>query len=85
MIREGTQLHPSADKQIQVLLNLPPLPTTSPSHQGSLYELLDRLIHQKADRRSKNYYNLQPAEPTLQSQKVRQAEKAEDYVPDEGT
>ena len=35
----------------------PALPTTSPSHQEACISLLDRLIHQRADSRSKKNYN----------------------------
>ena len=35
----------------------PALPTTSPSHQEACTSLLDSLIHQRADSRSKKNYN----------------------------
>ena len=35
----------------------PALPTTSPSHQEACTSLLDSLIHERADSRSKNNYN----------------------------
>ena len=60
--REGTQPHPSADKWTSFTELCPPeqhpaLPTTSPSHQEACTSLLDILIHQRADSRSKKNYN----------------------------
>ena len=60
--RERTQPHPSAVKQIKVLLSsahqrVGRLPTTSPSHQETSTSLLDSLSHQRADSRSKKNYN----------------------------
>ena len=60
--RERTQPHPSAVKRISFTELHPPeqqsaLPTTSPSHQEKCISLLDSLIHQRADSRSKKNYN----------------------------
>ena len=46
--------------------------------------LLDSLNHQRADSRRKTTI-LQPVEQKPHSQKDRQDEKAEGYIPDEGT
>ena len=43
------------------------------------------LIHQRADRRSKNNYSSITSKMKTTSQKVNQNEKAEDYISDEGT
>ena len=51
---------------------------------GSLQEP-PSLIHQRADRRCKKSYNRTAARKKTTSQKVNQKEKAEDYVPGEGT
>ena len=52
--REGTEPHPSVEKQIKVLLS-------STHHQslpsGNVQSLLDSLIHQRAHSRSKKNYN----------------------------
>ena len=59
--KEGTQPHPSADRQSVTELcspdQHPALPTTSPSHQETCTNLLDSLIHQREDSRSKKNYN----------------------------
>ena len=47
--------------------------------------LLDSLIYQRTDSRSKKNYNSAACGMKTHSQKDRQNEKAEDYVPDEGT
>ena len=52
---------------------------------GGKTSLLDSLIHQRADSRSKKNSTLQPVEQKPHSQKDRQDEKAQGYVPDEGT
>ena len=57
------------------------LPTTSPSHQEACTSLLDRLIHQRADSRSKKTTILQRVKQKPHSEKDRQDEKAEGYVP----
>ena len=89
--REGAQPHPSVDNWIEVLLStaLPTRARLSFSHHqslpsGSLYRPLS-LIHQRADRRSKKNYNPTAARNKTTSQKVNQDEKAEGFVPDEGT
>ena len=75
--REGTQPHPSTVKWIKVL--------RSSDHQSLPSSLLDSLNHQRADSRSKKTTILQPVEQKPHSQKDREDEKAEGYVPDEGT
>ena len=58
--KEGTQPHPSADKRIKVLLSSAHQRRTqlsSHSHQEACTSLLDSLIHQRADSRSKKNYN----------------------------
>ena len=60
--------------------------TVSSTHHQSLpSSLLETLNHQRADSRSKKTYNLQPVEQKPHLQKDRQDEKAEGYIPDEGT
>ena len=60
--REGTQTHPSAVKRIKVLLssahqsNAQLYPPPVPPHQEACTSLLDSLIHQRADSRSKKNY-----------------------------
>ena len=61
--REGAQPHPSADKQIKVLLssahqsNTQFYPPPVPPIRKLAQDLLDSLIHQRADSRSKENYN----------------------------
>ena len=89
--RERAQPHPSVDNWIEVLLStaLPTRARLSFSHHqslpsGSLYKPLS-LIHQRADSRSENNYNPTAARNKTTSQKVNQDEKAEGFVPYEGT
>ena len=57
---------------------------TSPSHQEACTSLLASFTRgQTAEARRTE--TLQPVEQKPQSQKVRQNETAEEYVPDEGT
>ena len=60
----------------------PVFPTTSPSHQEAYTSL--SLLHQRADRRSKKHRTT-VTETKTTSQEVNQHEKAESYIPDEGT
>ena len=59
-------------------------PTTSASHQEACTSLLDSLIHQREESRSKKNYNPLACRKNPKSPKDRQNEKAQDYVPDEG-
>ena len=89
--REGTQPHPSADKWIKVLLSSahqsnsqlypPPVPSIRKLAQASWIASSTR--GQTAEGRRTTI--LQPVEQKSHSQKYRQDEKAEGYVPDEGT
>ena len=90
--REGTQPHPSVDKWIKVLLSSaqqsksqlypPPLP---PIRKLAHTRLLDSLVHQRADSRSKKNYNPAACGTKTTFKKDRQDQKAEGHVPDEGT
>ena len=89
--REGVQPHPPADNWIKALLSkaLSTRTRSSYSHHqslslGSLHKPLSLLLHQRADRRSKNH---SPRETNRKAtlQKINQREKAESYVSDEGT
>ena len=89
-IREGVQPHSSADNWIKALLTKA-LPTrTRPRfshHQSLLSRSLHKpfgLIHQRADRTNKKH-NLIAAKTKVILQKVNHDEKADNYVPDEGT
>ena len=89
--REGTQSHPSAVKQIKVLLSSahqsnsqlypPPVPPIRKFAQAS--KIASSTRGQTAEARRTTI--LQPVEHKPHSQKDRQDEKAEGYVPDEGT
>ena len=57
--------------------------TTSPSHQEAYKPL--SLLHQRTDRRSKKKHSPTATKMEAIVQKVNQHEKAESYVPDEGT
>ena len=89
--REGAQPPPSVENWIKVLLSMA-LPITarlSCSHHqsfpsGNLQRSLN-LIHQRADRRSQKGHNPTAARTKTTSQKVNHDEKAEGFVPDEGT
>ena len=88
--REGEQPNPSADNWSEVLLSkaLPTRAKNSFSHcqslpSTSLHKLLS-LIHQRADRKSKKH-SITAAKMKTILQKVNHNEKAESYVPDEGT
>ena len=89
--RKGAQPHPSADNWIKILLIMA-LPTRAkPSfsnHQSfpsrRLHKTLS-LTYQRADRRSKMNHNPAAARTKTTSQKVKKDEKAEGFVPDEGT
>ena len=89
--RKGMQPHPSAENWIKALLSkaLPTRARPSFSHHqslpsGNLHKPLSQL-HQRADRRSKKNHNPTAARTKTTLQKVNQYEKAESYVPDEGT
>ena len=89
--REGAKPSPSVENWIKVLLSmaLPIRARLSFSHHqsllsGNLHRSLN-LIHQTADRRSKKGHNPTAARPKTTSQKVNHDEKAEGFVPDEGT
>ena len=89
--REGAKPSPSVENWIKVLLSmaLPIRARLSFSHHqslpsGNLHRSLN-LIHQMADRRSKKGHNPTAARPKTTSQKVNHDEKAEGFVPDEGT
>jgi len=91
MTREGMQPHPSADKWIKALLSKALLTRARPSfshHQSlpsrSLHKPIS-LIHQRANRRCKKKHSLIAAKTKSVLQKVNHDEKAERYVPDEGT
>jgi len=82
--------HSSADNWIKALLSKALLTRARPSfsyHQSlpsrSLHKLLS-LIHQRADRISKKYC-LTAAKTKTKVEKVNHDEKADNYVPDEGT
>ena len=83
--RERVQSHPSADNWIKALLSKalptrarPSFPITSPSHPEAYPSLLASAIRgQTGDARSTVSQNI--------LQKVNHNEKAESYVPDEGT
>ena len=89
--REGTQPHPSADKQIKVLLSSAhqsntqlyptPVPPIRKLAQASYTASSTRGQTEEARRTT----ILQPVEQKPHSQKDRQDEKAEGYIPDEGT
>ena len=89
--KEGTQPHPSADKQIKVLLSSahqsntqlypPPVPPIRKLAQASYIASSTR--RQTAEARRTTILQLVEQKP--HSQKDRQDEKAEGYVPDEGT
>ena len=84
------QLYPSADNWIKALLSKA-LPTRArssfshapPSHQDAYTSL--SLIHQREDRKTKKQHSLTAAETKTVLQKINHHEKAESYVPDEGT
>ena len=88
--REGTQPHPSADKQIKVLL------TSAHQSNTQLYPPPDPPIRKLAHAsyivsstrgqtaEARRTIILEPVEQKPHSQKDRQDEKAEGYVPDEG-
>ena len=88
---EGTQPHPSADRRIKVLLSSahqsnsqlypPPVPPIRKLAQASYIASSTRGKTGEARRTTV----LQPVEGKPHSQKERQNEKAEDFVPDEGT
>ena len=59
-------------------------PSIKKGKQETSTILLDSLIHQRGDSRSKNY-NTAACVQKPHSQKDRQDEKAEGYVSDEGT
>ena len=89
--REGAQSHLSVDNQIKTLLSkaLPTRARLSFSHlhsipSGSLHKPLS-LLHQRADRRSNENHNPTVARTKTTLQKASQEEKAENYVPYEGT
>ena len=63
----------------------PVLTSTSPSHQEACTSLLIVSSTRGQTAEAIRTTNLQPAERKPHSQKDRQNEKAEDYVPDEGT
>ena len=87
---EGTEPHPSAEKQIKVLLSSaqqsnsqlcpPPVPPIRKLAQAS--QITSSTRGQTAEARRTTI--LQPVEQRLHSQKDRPGEKA-GYVPDEGT
>ena len=89
--REGTQPHPSANKRIKALLSSahqshsqlypPPVPPIRKLAQDS--QIASSTRGQTAEARRTTI--LQPVEQKPHSQKDRQDEKAEGYVPDEGT
>ena len=89
--REGTQPHPSAGKQIKILLSSayqsnsqlypPPVPPIRKLAQAS--ETASSTRGQTAEARRTTV--LQPVEQKPHSKKDRQDKKAEGYVPDEGT
>ena len=88
---DGTQPHPSADKRIKVLLSSahqsntqlypPPVPPIRKPAQAS--QIASSTREQTAEARRTTI--LQPVEQKPHLQKDRQDEKAEGYVPDEGT
>ena len=89
--RERGHHYPSADNQNEVLLSTALLTrarfrfTHSQSlPSGSLHKSLI-LIHQRRGRRSKKNHNPTAARTKTTLQKANQDEKAESYVPDEGT
>ena len=89
--KEGTQPHPSADKWSKVLLSSahqsntqlypPPVPPIRKLAQAS--EIASSTKGQTAEARRTTI--LQPVDQKPHSQKDRQHEKAEGYVPHEGT
>ena len=87
--REGIQPHPSADKRIKVLLSsahqsnsqLYPPPVSPIRRCAQASEIALSTRGQTAEARTTI---LQPVEQNPHSQKDRQDEKAEGYVPDEG-
>ena len=87
----ATPPHLSADKWIKALLSkaLPTRARPSFSHHQSLpSRSLHKpisLIHQRANRRCKKKHSLIAAKTKSALQKVNHDEKAERYVPDEGT
>ena len=89
--REGTQTHPSADKWIKVLQSsvhqsnsqLYPLPVSPIRKVPQASQTASCTRGQTAEARRTTI--LQPVEQKPHSQEDRQDEKAEGYVPDEGT
>ena len=89
--REGTQPHPSADKWIKVLLSsahqsnsqLYPPPVRPIKKLAQASQIASSNRGQTAEARRTTI--LEPVEQKPHSQKGRQDEKAEGYVPDEGT
>ena len=89
--REGTEPHPSANKQIKVLLSSaqqsnsqlypPPVPPTRKLAQA--FQIASSTRRQTAEARGTTI--LQPVEQKPHSQKDTQDEKAEGYVSEEGT
>ena len=88
---EGTQPHPSADKQIKVLLSsahqsnskLYPPPVSPIRKLAQTSSIASSTTGQTAEARRNTI--LQPVEQKPRSQKGRQDEKEKGYVPDEGT
>ena len=92
--REGAQPHPSADNWIKALLSkaLPTRARPNFSHHqslppGSLHKPL-RLLHQRADRRSKNHNPTTRIKPlyrkliSMKKQKVMSQMKGQDKIPE---